>query len=583
MAEMLFKETRYQVKQLISDIELGRLALPELQRPFVWRKSKVRDLFDSMYRGFPVGYILLWNTAAEVASKPVGKNDKQDAPTRFIVDGQQRLTSLYSVFTGTEVTNSKFATERVRIAFRPHDGRFEVADAATERDPEFLPDISALWLESERRVGKRFIERLRETREVTEDEEDELWQAISRVHNLDTYMFVANEIEGSANDEQVAEIFLRINSGGTKLIQSDFILTLMSVFREQDRRRLEAFAKAAKAPTSGASSPFNHLIKPEPEQLLRVAVLTAFQRGQLESVTALLRSGVLNGEDQPTAEQRQQRFDELGAAITKTLDLSTWHEFLKSLPVAGFYRAKEISSANSAVFSYALYLLGRHRFGLDHGALRVPIARYFFMAALTGRYTGSFETRITRDVQAFCEGEGGDAFLGRLESVVATTLTDDYWRITLPQALNTSAARGPALFAYSGALCVLDARLPFTSSGHPIQLRAVLTPGVNSPKDAVERHHLFPRAYLEKIGISSTSRVNQIANMGFVEWPDNIEISDRAPCEYWPQYERGFSDADLEHHALWDGWTDCEYDEFLAERRSRMAGVIADGFKAIGA
>lgn len=583
MAEMLFKETRYQVKQLVSDIALGRLALPELQRPFVWKKSKVRDLFDSMYRGFPVGYILLWNTAADVASKQVGVGDRQDAPTRFIVDGQQRLTSLYAVFTGTEVTNRRFAKELIRIAFRPRDGRFEVADAATERDPEFMPDISTLWVDSEWQAGNRFIDRLKETRDVSHSEEDRLRQAISRLHNLDTYMFVANEIEGSANDEQVAEIFLRINSGGTQLVQSDFILTLMSVFREEDRRRLEEFAKAAKRPTTSESSPFNHLLKPEPEQVLRVAVLTAFQRGRLESVTALLRSGVLNGDDQPTAEKRQKRFDELGNAITEALDLSTWHEFLKSLPVAGVYREKEISSANNAIFAYALFLLGRNRFGIDYGALRVPIARYFFMSALTGRYTGSFEARITQDVQAFCEKGDGDAFLSRLDDVVATTLTDDFWSITLPQALNTSTARGPALFAYAAALCVLDARLPFTSAGHPIQLRAVLTPGVNAPKDAVERHHLFPRGYLEKLGISNPSRVNQIANMGFVEWPDNIEISARAPQEYWPRYRDGFTETDLRNHALWDGWQDYEYGEFLAKRRVRMARVIAEGFKAIGA
>ncbi len=583
MAEMLFKETRYQVKQLVSDIALGRLALPELQRPFVWKKSKVRDLLDSMYRGFPVGYILLWNTAADVASKQVGVGDRQDAPTRFIVDGQQRLTSLYAVFTGTQVTNRRFAKEFIRIAFRPRDGRFEVADAATERDPEFLPDISALWVDSEWQVGNRFIERLKAAREVSHREEDRLRQAISRIHSLDTYMFVANEIEGSANDEQVAEIFLRINSGGTQLVQSDFILTLMSVFREEDRRRLEGFARAAKSSTGDQASPFNHLIKPEPEQLLRVAVLTAFQRGRLESVTALLRSGVLNEGDQPTAEKRQERFNELGNAITEALNLTTWHEFLKSLPVAGFYREKEISSANNAVFAYALYLLGRHRFGIDYGALRVPIARYFFMSALTGRYTGSFETRITQDVQALCETGDGDAFLNRLDEVVGTTLTDDYWSITLPQALNTSAARGPALFAYSAALCVLDARLPFTSTGHPIQLRAVLTPGVNAPKDAIERHHLFPKGYLEKLGVSNPSRVNQIANMGFVEWPDNIEISARSPHDYWPHYRDGFTEADLRNHALWEGWQDCEYGDFLPERRSRMASVISDGFKAIGA
>lgn len=582
MAEMLFKETRYSVKQLVSEIELGRLALPELQRPFVWKKSKVRDLFDSMYRGFPVGYLLLWNPAATVSSKQVGVDEKQDAPTRFIVDGQQRLTSLYAVFTDTEVTDSRFAKERIRIAFRPRDGRFEVADAATERDPEFLPDISALWVDSEWEVGNRFIARLKEGRDVSHDDEDRLRQAISRVHSLDTYMFVANEIEGSANDEQVAEIFLRINSGGSKLVQSDFILTLMSVFREQDRRRLEAFAEAAKRAEDGAPSPFNYLIKPEPEQLLRVAVLTAFQRGRLESVTALLRSGVLSDGDQPTAEMRQARFNELGEAITQTLHLTTWHEFLKALPVAGFYREKEISSANNAVFAYALYLLGHRRFGLGHGALRVPIARYFFMSALTGRYTGSFESRITQDVQAFCAGGDGDAFLGRLEEVVATTLTDDYWAIGLPQALNTSAARGPALFAYSAALCVLDARLPFTAAGHPVQLRNVLAPGVNAPKEAVERHHLFPRAYLETLGISAPSRVNQIANMGFVEWPDNIEISDRSPRDYWPKYRGGFTELDMQHHALWDGWHECDYEDFLAERRRHIADVVAKGFAAIG-
>lgn len=205
------------------------------------------------------------------------------------------------------------------------------------------------------------------------------------------------------------------------------------------------------------------------------------------------------------------------------------------------------------------------------------------MSALTGRYTGSFEARITQDVQAFCANGNGEAYLDRLNEVVATTLTDDYWEITLPQALNTSAARGPALFAYSAALCVLDARLPFTSAGHPLQLRAVLTPGVNAPKDAVERHHLFPKGYLEKLGISSPSRVNQIANMGFVEWPDNIEISDRSPMEYWPQYRHRFTDTDLSNHALWGGWADSEYGEFLTERRSRMANVIAKGFKAIGA
>ena len=139
MAKTLFKPVQYELSQLLGDIVLGKLALPELQRPFVWDKVAVRDLLDSMYRGFPVGYLMLWN-AAEVDAKFIGIDGKQHTPTEFIIDGQQRLTSLYAVMKGAEVTFKDFSHGRIRLAFRPRDGRFEVADAAIEKDPEFLPE-----------------------------------------------------------------------------------------------------------------------------------------------------------------------------------------------------------------------------------------------------------------------------------------------------------------------------------------------------------------------------------------------------------------------------------------------------------
>jgi hypothetical protein len=590
VAKTLFKPISSELSQLLGDIDLGKLALPELQRPFVWDKAKVRDLLDSMYRGFPVGYLMLWH-AAEVDSKIIGPGGKQYTPTEFIVDGQQRLTSLYAVIKGVEVTFKDFSTGRINLAFRPRDGRFDVLDAAIAKDPEYLPNITALWTEADWEVTDAFIDRLRTARPeaVAEGREGQLRAALGRLRALEDFPFLAVQIGHEVDEERVAEIFLRVNSGGTSLTQADFILTLLSVFREEDRRRLERFAKESRiVPVSGQPSPYNYLIEPAPDQLLRVAVLVAFQRGRLQSVLALLRGGSLDGEGTLAVTEREAQLDKLTEAIDATLDLTSWHEYLKVLLAAGFRRSTEISSVNSVVLVYALYLIGRAR-GLSHSELRTTIARYFFMSSLTGRYTGSFETQITQDVQMFAEAPDGAAYLHRLRQTIDTTLTDDYWTITLPQALATSASRGPGLFAYAASLCLLNARVPpfveaasATEQKAALYLRDLFDPVLQPKKAPIDRHHLFPRKYLESVGITATSRINQVANLSYVEWPENIEISATPPAEYWPQYADQFTSQDLFHHALPDGWAKMEYDNFLEARRKLMARVIRTGFESIG-
>ncbi len=144
MAGTLFKEITYSLNKLIEDIEMGEIGLPELQRPFVWPNTKVRDLFDSMYRGYPVGYLLFWANGLPENHRQIGINTKQSVPRLLIVDGQQRLTSLFAVLKGIPVTREDFKKENIRIAFRPKDERFEVADAAILRDAEWIYDISQL-------------------------------------------------------------------------------------------------------------------------------------------------------------------------------------------------------------------------------------------------------------------------------------------------------------------------------------------------------------------------------------------------------------------------------------------------------
>ena len=97
----IFSNTTLTVNQLIEKIDTGELGLPELQRPFIWKDSKVRDLFDSMMRGYPIGYLMLWECPSLDKKKSIGVDE-------VIIDGQQRLTSLYAVMKGKKVINSKF-------------------------------------------------------------------------------------------------------------------------------------------------------------------------------------------------------------------------------------------------------------------------------------------------------------------------------------------------------------------------------------------------------------------------------------------------------------------------------------------
>ncbi|GIF44253.1 GmrSD restriction endonuclease domain-containing protein [Actinoplanes xinjiangensis] len=581
MAETLYKDTTYTVSLLVQSIGLGKVALPDIQRPFVWQAAKVRALFDSMYKGFPVGYLLFWETGADAGARQIGVDTKATVPNHLIVDGQQRLTSLFAVMTGATVLRDDYSQTRIRIAFRPSDATFAVTDAAIEKDPEFIADISALWQQGGKRATtKAYLKAISSRRQVDEAEEEQLEDAIDRLYDLQYYPFKVVELAATADQEQVAEIFVRINSEGVTLIQADFILTLMSVFWEKGRRDLEEFCRACRLPTLTGASPFNWYIQPQPPQLLRATVAVAFRRAVLKHMYTLLRGRDLDT-GKPSPEQRDAQFARLAKAQDHVLDLTNWHEFLLCLERAGFRGKKMISSENAIVFSYALWLIGRVDYAVPVARLREVIARWFFMAHTTSRYSGSFETQVERDLSGLVNVVHGDAdgFVAVLSKIVDDTLTTDFWEITLPNELSSSASKSPALLAYIAALNIVDADA-LLSTG---KVRARLDPAVTAKK-GIERHHLFPRAYLRKQKVAGTKQINQIANMALVEWHDNIAISDQPPSVYWPDQiaKKGVRNADLatqvRWHALPDDWTELPYDEFLAQRRKLMADVVRTAF-----
>lgn len=580
-----FKKVDYDLSGLLHYIDIGDIGLPDIQRPFVWSNTKVRDLFDSMYRGFPIGYLLFWENAATNGNRHIGIDNKQHTiPSRLIVDGQQRLTSLYAVFRGKKVLDEDYREREIEIAFRPRDGKFEVCDAAIRNDPEWVHNISELWAngKSSYQIVKEFLNQLKSKAPLSPEEEENIANNLDRLFDLQKYPFTALEIAPTVDEEQVADIFVRINSEGVRLNQADFILTLMSVFWDEGRAELESFCRLArKAPgIDGRPSPFNHFIMPSPDQLLRVAVAFGFGRGRLKSVYQILRGKDLDTGDY-SPERRDEQFEVLRKAQAEVLNLTHWHQFFSCLIGAGFRSAEMISSQNSLLYTYAFYLIGKKRFSVPEHQLQRVIARWFFASSLTGRYTSSPESAMDGDLNRLKEVKDADAFIEALEETMAVELTNDFWMVTLPAKLDSSSARSPELFAFIAAQNRLSAPVLFSHK----KIQDLLDPSIKGKKKPLERHHLFPRAWLERQGINDLKQINQIANFALLEWPDNIDIKDAPPAEYLEQLKPRFTPDEWakmhEFHALPPNWENMPYNKFLHERRKLMADIIRRGYETL--
>ncbi len=581
MSETVFTKVDYDLGTLVKYIGLGEIGLPDIQRPFIWKNIKVRDLFDSMYRGFPVGYLLFWQNALGDDSKTIGADFKQKPARLLIVDGQQRLTSLYAVIKKTAVLRENFDREHIQISFNPREEEFSVADAAVRKDKSFIPDISVLWAPDVKitRIIKDYLENVRTSHEINEAEELAIEDRILKLQGLLTFPFTALELAPDVNEEAVSEVFVRINSKGTTLNEANFILTLMSVFWDEGRASLEAFYRDSRKPSKGKASSFNHFIEPKPDQLLRVAVGLGFKRARLKYVYSILRGKDLETEKFST-ERREQQFELLKDAQQRVLNLQYWHDFMNCIRQAGFRSGKMISSKSNLMFSYILYLIGRTEYKVGEYDLRQVIARWFFMSALTGRFTASPESAMEFDLARLRDIDTGADFVRTLNQICDVTLTDDFWAVSLPNDLATSAARSPSLFAYHAALVLLDARALFSKT----KVADLLDPSVHGNR-ALEKHHLFPKGFLSTQGITDIRETNQIANYALVDWSDNMDISDQATMAYVPAMKTRFSQAELERmyhlHALPSNWEDLDYQKFLEERRELIAQVIAEGYATI--
>jgi hypothetical protein len=581
------------VEELVSGIDKGTIRLPDIQRPFVWPNAKVRDLIDSMYRGYPVGELMFWANKDGDHTTAIGSDTKTQDASMQVVDGQQRLTSLYAVLKGLQVWREDYSREAIKLAFNPLTGRFEVPTAIIKRQADWIADIVGVFKDPIE-ARHMYLDRLRDDPRHNVDSSlaRDVEVAIQRLAKLREYSFQVVQIKEEVARETVAEIFVRINSEGVNLSSADFILTWMSVFWEQGRTELEKWARNSRfTPAEVVSildekttwTPHNPYMSFEPGQILRVAVAVGLRRAKLQDAYNVLR-----GRDPRTRiidpARREVELARLKTGQAHATRPLHWDEFLKVLERAGFRSKDMITSENTVLYTYALWIIGRIDFKVPVDELREVMARWFFMSQITGRYTSSPETRMQEDLNRL-DGLPAVAaeFVKILDAQIDVAVPDDWWRVTLPNNLDTSSAGAPAYVAYIAALNILDADVLLATS----KVKDWINPNRRTLK-GIEKHHLFPRDYLKTtLGLKDNKKINQVANFALVEWSDNITISNQPPTVYWPQEvaDKNIEDArrvrQEEWHALPDEWTMLPYDEFLDQRRRLMAKVIHEGYKRL--
>ncbi len=573
---VVFSLKTYSLSNLINDLDTGNIALPDLQRPFVWDSSKVRDLMDSLYKGLPVGSIVLWEILEPVKYKKINLGGKHQ-PKFLVIDGQQRLTSLFSIIKNKEIINKNFKKLKLKISFNPIEEKFEVWNAAIEKDLEWISDISEIFdKDSIFSFINGYLHKLKPKFKNGNINYEEIATNIERLKNILSYPFSVLELSSNLDPEEVSEIFVRINSKGKSLNQSDFIMTLMSVYWKKGRDDIEEFCRISrKIPENDKPTSFNIInMHPNPEHLVRTIVGYSFLRGRLKYAYLILKGR--DFENKTISEElREKNFEIFKEGHKKTLDLTNWHDFIKIVHGAGFISTRLISSKIAFFVSYTLYLLGKYNFNLSYKELEKIVRKWFAFSLLTQRYTGSPESVIEKDLSLFKDNK---KFVQKLEEIIEGKPTEDFWNITLPQKLVSSYTQNHAYLVYLAALIHDDMYVLFSN----IKLKDYLNPFLKQKKKIIDLHHIFPRNYLKKKGINEVKEINQVANLIYIEYKDNISIGDKAPKEYWPLLMNNLDVINekkaLKMYDLPENFWQLEYRDFLRERRFLMSKRIEDYF-----
>ncbi len=598
-----FTLMQYSISAILGLIEAEDFVIPEIQRPFVWKRSQVRDLIDSLYNGYPTGYIITWKNP-DVQTKDGTKSNGK----KVLIDGQQRVTALMAAIAGREVLDEDFNLDRIKIAFNPlatdESKRFAVQDASHLKDKKWIPDISVVFASDFR---QRAFENEYALANPSVDL-DELAEILGKLKGIANRQIGVIELDHALDIDEVTEIFIRINSKGTSLSQSDFVMSKMAADIEHGgnllRKTVDYFCHLAAKPEFYShmtldkefqASPYAAKIKwlakdyddiydPDYGDMLRVSFMHQFRRGKLADLVSLL-----SGRDFETKEYRDDVVDDsyqkLEKGIQNFINEYNFAQFIMAIKGAGFVSSKQLNSSMTLDFAYTLYLMLLDDPTIPNAQIKRYVQKWFVMSTLTGRYTLSPESSMDRDMRSIAE----KGFLNFFAEVEASSLSDTFWAITLPQNLETSSVNSPSFNTFLAAQINMNCN-SLLMNGTKISDLITISGDV---------HHIFPRAYLKKNGVESKTKYNQVANYIYLDTQVNKAISDDAPCVYFTRAKEqcitknitlgNISDVELLERNLAENCIPASidtmdvssYDSFLIERRKMMAAFIERYYKGL--
>ncbi len=597
MPTQRYTVTQPPIETLITWIKSGEIAIPEIQRPFVWDATKVRNLLDSLFEGFPVGYLIAWRNPDVKL-----KDGKSSSGRRILIDGQQRITALMASLLGHEVINKDYQRVRIRIAFHPGERKFEVSNPAIVKDVTWISDIAVVFdpHTSLFDLVNAYCERNPGTNK------DEVFRSIELLRGITSNQIGLVELAPDLDIETVTIIFIRVNSEGVPLNQADFAMSKIAVNETYGgntlRKAIDYFCHMSVAPDfyniakedeSFAKSEFlsmmswlkkenDGLYDPSYIDMLRVAFTSEFKRGKLQDLVALL-----SGRNFETKQYEEtiveDSFNRLKQGVIRFMNEAHFKRFIMIIRSAGFIDSSMIGSQNALNFAYILYLTLRTQ-SIPDADIELYVRRWFVLSVLTGRYSSSPESAFDYDIRQI-NAQGIKVYS---ESVIKGELSDAFWDALLPQEMDTSVASSPYFCVFLAAQNKLGDR-GFLSSD--ISIREL----VEVKSDV---HHLFPRDFLKKNGLSR-GQYNQIANYVVAQSEINISIGNKEPKVYFGQILEqcqggrkkygNICDPDklkenLKMNCIPDGikeMTIDDYPQFLAERRKLMAQKMKTYFMGL--
>lgn len=591
-----FNLMQYSVHAILGLIEAEDFVIPEIQRPFVWKRSQVRDLIDSLYNGYPTGYIITWKNP-DVKTKDGGKANGK----KVLIDGQQRVTALMAAISGKEVLDDDFNKERIKIAFNPlaedETKRFAVQDASHLKDKKWIADISVVF-EPEFDPFEFSIRYCEDNEGVKPNVVN---NAVMELRSIANRQIGVIELDASLEIDEVTEIFIRINSKGTALSQSDFVMSKMAADTDHNgslmRKTVDYFCHLAVKPDfysqmikdqefqdskyaakiKWLANDYDDIYDPNFGDMLRVSFMHQFRRGKLSDLVSLL-----SGRDFITKEYRDDIIDDsyqkLDQGIMNFINQYHFSQFVMAIKGAGFVSSKQLNSQMTLDFAYTLYLMLLDDAEIPNAQIKRYVQKWFVLSTLTSRYIGSPESQMDRDMRSI--GEKG--FLKFLSEIEASALSETFWTVTLPQNLETSSVNSPAFNTFLAAQINQNCNSMLMNGTKIADLITI----------SGDVHHIFPKNYLQKNGIKSKTKYNQVANYIYLDTQVNKAISDEAPAVYFAKVKEQcqtknvvfgniMSDTLLKTNLAEncipnnvDQMTFENYDEFLQKRRMLMADMI---------